>query len=174
MALDVDGLRLRGTWFRYTRPGRGPLPYRNPAPDNRWQRGAFVDAVYLADRAETVWAEWYRQLAEAGVPPAEHLPVELWKWRIRLTVADLSNEARLARVDLPVPRPGRATWPPFQAVGEELWKEGWAGLVAPSAARPAGLVLCVFRTAQEVAGVKPAPPPKLVEEPPVPPRGMRT
>lgn len=53
------------------------MPYRNPAPDNRWQRGLIVDAVYLGDAAETIWAEWYRHLAEAGIPPAARLPVEL-------------------------------------------------------------------------------------------------
>lgn len=174
MALDVDDLCVTGTWFKHARPGRGPLPYRNPAPDNRWQRGAFVDAVYLGDAPETVWAEWYHHLAEAGVPPAEHLPVELWSWRAEVRVADLSDEPRLARVGLPVPRPGRAAWPRLQAVGEALWKDGWAGLVAPSGARPAGLVLCVFRTAQEVGGIEPEPPPRRLDQPPVPPLGMMT
>jgi hypothetical protein len=174
LALDVDELRVRGTWFKHSRPGRGPLPYRNPAPDNRWQRGAFVDAVYLGDASETVWAEWYRHLAEVGIPPVERLPVELWKWSVDVRVADLSNEARLVRVALPFPRPGRAGWPRFQAVGEELWKEGWAGLIAPSAARPAGLVLCAFRTEQEVAGIEPEPPPERLDQAPVPPTGMTT
>jgi hypothetical protein len=174
LALDVDELRVRGMWFKHVRPGRGPLPYRNPAPDNRWQRGAIVDAVYLGDAPETVWAEWYRHLAEAGIPPAQRLPVELWKWKVDVRVADLSNEARLARVALPPPRPGRATWPPFQAVGEELWKEAWVGLIAPSAARPAGLVLCICRTEQEVAGIEPQPPPQRLDEAPAPPTGMTT
>ena len=174
MALDVDALHVRGTWLKYARPGSGPLPYRNPAPDSRWQRGAFVDAVYLGDTTETVWAEWYRALAEAGIPPARHLPVELWKWRVDLRVADLSDERRLGRVGLRVPRPARRDWPPFQAVGEELWKEGWTGLVAPSAARPAGLVVCVFRTAQELAGIRPAGRPRRLVEAPAPPTGMTT
>jgi RES domain len=174
LALNVDELRVRGTWFKHARPGRGPLPYRNPAPDNRWQRGAIVDAVYLGDAPETVWAEWYRHLAEAAVPPEQRLPIELWEWKVDVRVADLSNDARLERVGLPLPRPGRASWPPFQAVGEELWKEGWAGLVAPSAARPAGLVMCVYRTEQEVAGIEPQPRPESLDEAPVPPTGMTT
>jgi hypothetical protein len=119
LALDVDSA-VSAAPGSSTRGRQGPLPYRNPAPDNRWQRGAFVDAVYLSDAPETVWAEWYRHLAEAGVPPAERLPVELWTWRVNLRVADLSDEERLSRVDVPLPRPGRAGWPQFQAVGEEL------------------------------------------------------
>jgi RES domain-containing protein len=174
LALDVDELRVRGTWFKHTRPGRGPLPYRNPAPDNRWQRGSIVDALYLAETPETVWAEWYRHLAEAGVPPAARLPVELWEWKVDLRVADVSDERRLARVGLRLPTPGRRGWPQFQAVGEELWKEGWTGLVAPSAARPDGRVLCVFRTEQDIKGVTPQPPPQTLDDAPVPPTGMTT
>lgn len=41
-----------------------PLPEREPPPDNRWQRGGVVDALYLADDEDTVWAEWHRHLAE--------------------------------------------------------------------------------------------------------------
>jgi hypothetical protein len=29
-----------------------------------------VEAVYLADCEATAWAEWYRALAEAALPPA--------------------------------------------------------------------------------------------------------
>jgi hypothetical protein len=174
LALDVDELRVRGTWFKHTRPGRGPLPYRNPAPDNRWQKGSIVDAVYLGDATETVWAEWYRHLAEAGIPPAARLPVELWSWKVDIRVADVSDQRRLARVGLPIPSPGRASWPGFQAVGEELWKEGWAGLVAPSAARTVGTVLCVFRVEQDVEGITPEAPPQTLDDAPVPPTGMAT
>ncbi len=70
--------------------------------DNRWQRGAVVEALYFADSEPTAWAEWYRYLAEAALPPQQALPRDLWRWEISLsTVADLSNPARLARVGLP-------------------------------------------------------------------------
>lgn len=121
---------------------------RADPPDNRWQRGHVVDAIYLADSEATVWAEWYRHLAENGIPPERALPRDLWRWRIDVEVADLRSQENLARVDLPLPRPGRSTWPPFQAVGEGLWREGCRGLVAPSAARPAGQTLCLFREEQ--------------------------
>jgi len=151
------------------------LAWRDPPPDNRWQRGDVVDALYLGDTPETVWAEWYRHLAELGVPPGRQMPRELWEWRIRGVVADLSGAERLARVGLPLPRPGRASWPAFQAVGEALAGEGWHGLVAPSAARPAGQVLCLFRAEDGspmldavVVGSE------RVDDPPAPPTGMTT
>ena len=95
-------------------PGRGsgtcrPASTRTtgrPHPaDNRWQRGEVVDALYFADSEETVWAEWYRFLAEAGLPPRQALPRDLWRWRIELPeVADLQRR-----------RPARARRPPAAA-----------------------------------------------------------
>jgi RES domain-containing protein len=146
-----------------------------PAGDNRWQRGEVVDALYLADEEETLWAEWYRHLAERGVPPLRQLPRDVWRHRVRrLDVADLGDAKRLARVGLAVPTPGRQGWPPYQAVGETLWKEGWQGLLAPSAARPNGRVLCLFIDDPHAMPVQPVAPPRIVTEPPVPPTGMRT
>jgi hypothetical protein len=43
----------------------------------RWQHGDVVEGWYFADTPETVWAEWYRWLAEAGLPPMQTLPREL-------------------------------------------------------------------------------------------------
>jgi hypothetical protein len=89
-----------------------------PPGDNRWQRGNVVDALYLADGEDTLWAEWYRHLAERGVPPMHALPRDVWRYRVpRLEVADLSTAERLGRVDLIPPTPGRKSWPPFQEVG---------------------------------------------------------
>lgn len=144
--------------------------------DNRWQRGQAVEAWYFAESKATVWAEWYRYLAEAGLPPHQALPRDLWQWEISLpVVADLSDESRLARLGLPTRlRPSRLEWPTFQPVGEALFRAGYPALLCPSAARPEGRVLCVFRTAREVAGAVPIPPPIEVTEPPVVPPGMTT
>jgi hypothetical protein len=91
-----------------------------------------------------------------------------------LEVADLSTPERLARVGLIPPRPGRRGWPAYQNVGETLWQEGWQGLLAPSAARPEGLVLCLFVEDPAVLPAQPVAPPTVVTEPPVPPTRMRT
>lgn len=175
MALDVDAVPVSGRWFKHSHVGSPPLPRRDPAPDNRWQRGDVVDALSLADEADTAWAEWYRHLAERGLPPHQQMPRDLWEWEVDVVVADLSEPARLERVSLGMPRPGRRGWPPYQRVGERLAGEGWAGLVAPSAARPASLVLCLFRNRDEpVPGCVPLPPPRRVDTPPAPPTGMTT
>ena len=179
MALDVDAVAIRQRrWWRHTVHGADPLARRLLAPDNRWQRGATVDALYLASDEATVWAEWYRHLAEVGIPPNQQMPRDLWTWAVDpgLEVADLTSAEQLKRVALPVPRPGRRTWPPYQEVGEALWREGWLGLLASSAARPRdGRVLCLFLDgAGAVPGARPLPPPRVVRQPPAPPSGLTT
>ena len=122
-----------------------------------------------------MWAEWYRSLAESGVPPLHQLPRNVWRYRLKaLEVADLTDTSRLARVGLGLPVPGRKTWRPFQAVGEQLWREGWRGLVASSSARPEGRVLSIFVGRGDVPAVRPFGRPRVVAEPPAPPTGMRT
>jgi RES domain-containing protein len=176
VALDVDAVAVRQRrWWRHTVHGADPLARRSPPPDNRWQRGAVVEALYLASDEATVWAEWYRALAEAGIPPNQQMPRDLWSWVVDpgLAVADLTSADRLQRVGLPLPHPGRKSWPPYQEVGERLWREGRPGLLAPSAARPrGGLVLCLFREGQRVPRIRPVAPPRIVPEPPPPPTGM--
>jgi len=104
-----------------------------------------VDALYLARDETTLWAEWYRHLAERGVPPLKQLPRDVWRLCVPpLRIADVSDEQRLGRAGLAFPMPGRRTWPLYQGLGETLWREGWNGLLAPSAAHPAGRILCLF------------------------------
>ena len=175
MLLDVDAVDVAGEWLRHIPHSADPLARPNPPGDNRWQRGAVVDAMYLAKDEETLWAEWYRHLAEHGIPPLQSLPRDVWRFRMPpLPVADLGHADSLARLGLPFPAPGRRSWPPYQRVGETLAKEGWAGLLAPSAARPAGLVLCLFVDDPLVPAAEPVPPPSVVSEPPAPPTEMRT
>jgi hypothetical protein len=173
--LDVDATSISGTWFRHI-PAGADVFYQPPdAADNRWQRGSVVEGLYFADSEETAWAEWYRYLAEASLPPHQGLPRDLWRWEISLpNVADLSDDARLARVGLPARQPTRHQWPLFQPIGEQLHGERWPALLSASAARPTGQVLCVFRTGPQVPGTNPLPPPTNIEQPPVVPTGMRT
>jgi hypothetical protein len=72
--LDVEAIALAGVWFRQIQAGGDPL-YRPPEPaDSGWQRGEIVEALYFADNEATVWAEWYRAVAEAALPPQQALP----------------------------------------------------------------------------------------------------
>jgi RES domain-containing protein len=175
LPLDVDPTTVRGRWVRHGPDGAPAWPDRDPAPDNRWQRGAVVDALYLADSEETAWAEWYRHLAEKGLPPDEQMPRRLWQWEVDIRAANLSTEARLARVGLKMPRPGRASWPAYQTVGEQLWSEGWRGLISPSAARPRGKILCLFReNGERIDGARPVGRGRLFTRSPAPPTGMAT
>jgi hypothetical protein len=172
--LKVAAVTVRGRWVKHTYPGSPPLPERNPPPDNRWQRGDIADALYLADNDQTVWAEWYRHLAERAIPPLAQMPRALWTWEVNVEVADLSSAERLSKVGLPPPLPGSANWLIFQQVGEQIAREGWAGLLAPSAARPDGQVLCLFRGKHGVQGAIPISAPHEITEPPPPPTGLRT
>jgi hypothetical protein len=173
--LDVDPVSLAGVWFRQIPAGGDPF-YRAPdRADYRWQRGSVVDALYFADSEATAWAEWYRALAEAALPPGQGLPRDLWRWRVALPrVADLRDPDRLARVGLPAVLPTRRQWPGFQVVGEQLHAEGWTALVSVSAARPEGRTLCVFRSGRVLPGVTPEGPPTRVDDPPLVPVGLRT
>jgi hypothetical protein len=84
------------------------------------------------------------------------IPHDHHVWQLDVQLADLSTPERLARVILTPPTPGRRTWPPFQAAGEQLFRAGFAGILAPSAARPRGLVSCIFdRGAWPPAGCRP-------------------
>lgn len=152
-------------------------PDQRPFPpgDNRWQRGRVIDAVYLADSPVCAWAEWYRHLAEAAVLPAVALPRDLWRYQVApLQVPDLSDIDRLVRAGLPSPHPGRRGWPAFQAIGEQIYREQWPGLLAPSAARPANHVLAVFLPGGVAPAELVASELTRVAQPPVPPTGMRT
>jgi RES domain-containing protein len=174
VADEVAAIAVRGRWFKHTYPGSPPLPDRDPPPDNRWQRGDVVDALYLADDEDTVWAEWYRHLAERAIPPLAQMPRELWTWEVDIEVADLSTPELLAAVGLPSPKPGHRSWPAFQRIGEHLWERGWAGLLAPSAARPNGKVLCLFRGSDGVRGARHVGKPRRISDPPAPPTGLQT
>jgi hypothetical protein len=120
-------------------------------------------------------AEWYRALAELAIPPMRQLPRDLWRFELDVDrVADLRSPERLARVSLRSPALDRRQWHAFQGVGEALFVEGWTGILYPAAARPRSLALCLFRVSDDVPGVSPVPPPIRHDEPPTPPRGLRT
>jgi RES domain-containing protein len=166
--------RVTGLWFRHVPGGKDVLRRPPQATDGRWQRGQVVSAVYLADTPATALSEWYRWLAESEIPPGETLPRDIWSIDLDVDVADLSTPERLAEWNLPLPAPDRRAWKKFQEVGERVWRDGWPGLVAPSAARPEGLVICLFWREPTMRGARPVPPPERWDDLPPPPRGMRT
>lgn len=172
---NFESRRITGTWFRHVRAGGSPLAGAAWGGANgRWQRGEVADGLYLVESQDTAVAEWFRSLAEVGLPPRAALPRDLWRVEVDLVVADLSTLDQLGEYGLPMPTPDPTTWPPYQALGEELYRGGWSGLVAPSAARPAGLLLCVFRRGPIIPGVNAVPPPERWDESLTPPRGMTT
>jgi hypothetical protein len=173
--MDAPRVPMTGTWLRQIPAGSNPL-YRPPTPaDGRWQRGATIEGIYLAAEEATVWAEWYRWLAELEIEPLRGLPRELWRYRASLSsVTDLTSAETLAALELPATEPTRDQWPAFQDVGERLHAAGCDGLLYHSAARPGGLCLCVFRANATAARLEPLALARRVNRPPTPPRGLRT
>jgi hypothetical protein len=89
-------------------------------------------------------------------------------------VADLSTAERLERVNLRWPRPKIQDWPDFQAVGEQLWRDGWPVVLFPSACDAESVNVCVFREQRIVPGARPVPRPTTQRTAPAPPAGLRT
>jgi hypothetical protein len=77
MGSDIASVPVTGTWWRHVPAGVPPLADRRHDGDGRWQRAASVGGLYLAADAPTVWAEWFRALAELAAPPASRLPRDL-------------------------------------------------------------------------------------------------
>jgi RES domain-containing protein len=173
MPLPVESIAVVGEWVRHAPHRSAPLGRPPEAASGRWQRGDVVPGLYLADEPETAVAEWYRWLAENAVPPRRGTPHDHHRWRVSVEVVDLTTPERLAAVNLSAPLPASSTWTAFQEVGESLWREGWRGLLAPSAARPRGHVLCLFADVWPPRGCRPVRVEEIAEVP-VPPMGMTT
>jgi RES domain-containing protein len=172
--VDVDAIAVTGDWIRHAPHASGLSGPAGEPTAGRWQHAAVVRALHLADEPATAVAEWYRWLAERGLPLAYAIPHDHHVWRLDLQLANLGSVERLAAVGLTAPRPSRRTWPAFQAVGDALCELGWRGLVAPSAARPQSLIVCVFdRGEWPPAGCEPVRAIAVPEAPP-PPTGMTT
>ena len=169
-------VNVGGTWFRITRAGAHPL-FLTPEPaDGRWQRGDVVRAIYLADTADTAWAEWYRHTSELGVPPQNRLPRDVWRVAVDVEdVADLTPEGVLEAHGVSDLTPTRRQWRITQAIGESCFRAGASGILAPSAARRGGRVLAVFRPSDDApGGLTARRPPRHYTELPALPEGLRT
>jgi RES domain-containing protein len=166
---------IGGVWWRHLPHGGEPLRHADPPADGRWQRGGVVGALYFASEEETAWAEWYRGLAERGLPPEIGLPRDLWRYEVQLEdVVDLSSDSALQEHGLASPRPTQRQWPAFQRVGEGLWEAGAQAILYESAAHPGHLALCVFVATESLGGLRPIAPAQVFEHPPpLPPRTQR-
>jgi RES domain-containing protein len=170
---------VSGVFFRHIPAGGDPMFRPEHPADGRWQRGKMVEGFYLAASEQTAWSEWYRGLAELAIPPMRQMPRDLWRFEVCIDgIADLSDADRLAAVGLPFPVPARSQWPLFQAAGETLAKEGWPGVLYPSASRmdhsEGSYALCLFRSTSRISGVAPVGSPTRHNEPPAPPRSLQT
>lgn len=169
--MEVEGRRVEGIWIRHVPHGADLLGRASPPADGRWQRGETVGGLYLADGAETATAEWYRALAEQGFSPHDYIPHDHHRWSIDVELADLTTAERLGAVGLAPPLPDRRSWSSYQAVGAQLREDGWAGVAAPSAARPRSLVICLFADGWPPNGCEPIDATTVAVVPPRP-RGM--
>jgi RES domain-containing protein len=172
VAAEPRRIPLGGVWYRHVRGGGDPLGLPAGDAQGRWQRAREIGALYLADNPDTAWGEFYRGLAEHGIPPALRMPRDLWRYEVALTeVADLTDRDALAALGLPTTIPDSTQWPAFQAVGERLARAGVQAVLYESAARPGHRCLCVFAPALDRLSA-------LDREHfvalPAPPRGMRT
>jgi RES domain-containing protein len=152
-----------------------PFFWTTEPADGRWQRGSVSRAIYLGADEPTVWAEWYRHTAEAGVPPDHQLPRAIWRVEVDLDdVADLTAPGVLAAHGIARLDPTRRQWPLTQPIGEAYRADGARAILAPSAAHRGGRVLAVFRRTRVVRGVSAVPPPRRHEDLPPLPMGLRT
>jgi len=58
--VDVDAIVVSGEWVRHVPHGSPLLGRADESTDGRWQLGAVVRGLYLADEPATAVAEWYR------------------------------------------------------------------------------------------------------------------
>lgn len=172
MAAEVVHTPLQGTWFRHVPSGYAALGVSRGHAGRLHRIGTV--AIYLADSAQTAWAEWYRWLAEWAHSPVEHLPRDMYRIHVDLTkVADLRSAAQRKVAGVLVrTRPTSRQWPAFQAAAEAFATNGAQGVLYSSAARTRSACLCVFEAG--LSGLTIAGPPVRVVEPPAPPRGLRT
>jgi RES domain-containing protein len=163
---------VTGTWLRQVPAGGQPIA-RHPRPTpGRFHREGEI-ALYLADRVETAWAEWYRALAARGVQPTDQVPRDLWHLAVDLNdVVDLSTAELRTRANVPARiRPAESQWGAFQDLAVAMRAQGAHGILYASAARTRSLCLCVFESGLAGLGIEGEP--VRVIAPPPPPRGLR-
>ena len=134
--------------YRHYAPGYGPLNGEGARRQGgRWNPPDSYSTLYTADTVATVDAEFDRLLALARLRPESVRPRNLATIRVRFTrMVDL-RDPEVQRAlgvtvdDLTAENPALT-----QAIGEAAQHLGFEGIVAPSAADPAGHVVAIFLT----------------------------
>ena len=109
------------------------------------------------------------------MPPDSRLPRAMCPLEVDVDgIVDLTSRRRRARLGLGPMRPTQAHWAATQPIGERLWRDGAAGILAPSAAHEGHAVLAVFRTGPDVPGVIQVIPVTIHDAIPRIPTGLRT
>jgi RES domain-containing protein len=137
--VDIDAIAVSGEWIRHAPHASGLLGRPDEPTDGRWQHAAVARALYLADEPATAVAEWYRWLAERGLPPAHAMPHDHHVWQLDLQLANLGSAQRLGAVGLPAPWPWRRTWPAFSGRRRRALR-AWLAGPARAERRPAMVV----------------------------------
>ena len=89
-----------------------------------------------------------------GLSPQDHIPFDHHRWRLDIELADLSDISNFGASHSR--HPGRAEAHGLPTNGSaRARREGWAGLIAPSAAHPGSLITCVFAADWPPAGCTP-------------------
>ena len=173
MTGGVAGIAVHGRWLKHTRSRLRGATRARASSRQPLAAGHGRGCLYLADCEDTVWAEWYRHLAERAIPPLAQMPRQLWTWEVDIEVADLSTAERLTAVGLPHRNPATAPGRRFRRSARDYGGTAGPGSLAErGSTRGTGAVpLPLFRRAAEA---KPLGQPRTIEEPPPPPTGLHT
>lgn len=141
----LGAVPYEGSAFRHVAPGHDPLATTGARiRGGRWNPPESFGTLYLALDRDTVIAEFRRFASRQGLRPADFLPRDLHRFRVRLGASlDLRDADSLEAVGLDITRVKSNDRGPCQAVGEAAHDLKLEGILAPSATGH-GAVLTIF------------------------------
>lgn len=137
--ISGDAFRHQAVQWSYSQPGAGARTI-----GGRWNPPNSFATLYLGLSVEVVQAEFHRLAERAGRSPADFLPRNLLRYKIRLdAMLDLRDASALEALGLTAEHL-RSNDPALcQEIGEAAHHLGREGILAPSAAG-SGHVVAVF------------------------------
>jgi RES domain-containing protein len=140
----VPPTRVDGTFHRYCSPAHKPTDVPAiAARDARWHRRHGPAHLYATDSVDTMWAEHHKHLP-ANVDAAQ-VVVRVAALDVEgLRVLDVANAVGRRTVGVSLGQLVGDDYGPCQELADRAAAHGYEGILAPSAARPSGLVLVVF------------------------------